>query len=131
MTTSADDPDWLIDVECGTSIGDAGYALGWMFAPDGEAWPLVIDVRQDEPQWIACRPHHFASVAPHELTGPLPQHFGLARCGAPTIAGRPCRALVSSLGQRCRHHRGGAARPPRPRATTQLALFDVPEAEAR
>jgi hypothetical protein len=71
-------------------------------------WLLACD--DDGTLGCACR-----NCAPHEATGRLPREvrdrLGLvARCGARTHAGTPCRTVVSAPGVTCGVHKAKAVR---------------------
>lgn len=115
-----DDKLRIIDISTGVDVGQ-GYVLAWSIGPDGDAWPVLADVRQDGEQLLPCRPNHFRALTPHEMTGQLPAEFQVVRCGAPTRSGKPCRNAVSRIGQRCMHHSAAAGSSP-----TGMASVDQP-----
>lgn len=98
-----DQTDHLLDIAGGVDVGQ-GYTLAWNVGPDGGQWPVLVDQRQHEAQFVPSSPDQFRSLAPHELTGRLPEPFRQFRCGAPTRTGRPCKAAVAGPGERCGHH---------------------------
>lgn len=120
------DGSWLIDEASAVDVGQ-GYRLTMAMSPSGELWPILQDTRQAEPQDVALEPAHFRGVAPHELTGRLPEEFRQLHCGAPTRSGQPCRIAVDEVGGRCRHHEPSALSrpvilpPSQARASEQLA----------
>ncbi len=120
----------LIDNTASVELG-LGYALAWVYDATGRPWPVVYDARQSDPQPIATTAAEFAQLAPHELTGRLPEKYVQFRCGAPTRAGsgKPCRVRVPRPGDHCQHHlqlvapsRPGNARPT---PAGELTLFEL------
>lgn len=119
------EPARLIDVDSAVDIGQ-GYSLAWVIDVDGKAWPVLYDTRQRDPQFLPYLAEHFREVAPHELTGRLPDAFQMFRCGARTYSGRPCRSRVLGPGVRCPHHRE-SAEPPVAAASQEQLLFNLDE----
>lgn len=116
----------LIDTTSAIDIGQ-GYSLAWVVDVDGMTWPVLYDTRHREPQSLPHLTEHFRALAPHELTGRLPDTFQQFRCGARTHNGKPCRSRVTRPGLRCAHHREATVAPPRIEATQQQALFNLDE----
>lgn len=101
-----------------------GYRLGWLVDGEGIAWPFVR-VPGAEDCSVPWGPG-IDDLAEHEGTGRLPvalrDRLGLvARCGAVTVAGRPCRARVAARGDRCSAHAGQPVHPDA--AGEQLSLL--------
>ncbi len=119
MIGQTDRAAWLLvdDVRsrCLCDVGGASLLAATAIDGDGREYLVVAEVDQlGDPVAVvdvAC------PDAPHEQLGPLPleyvRRFTVAqrthRCGRPTAAGRPCRALVGHHGAACAHHRTGAA----------------------
>ena len=99
------------DLATAAFLGD-GYMLAWCIASDGEAWPWLV--RNLCGECDAAATHGSRELVPaHERTGRLPASvrdaLGLVhRCGAPNSRGEPCRAVVTTPGARCGHHRDTA-----------------------
>ncbi|WP_369053893.1 hypothetical protein [Kineococcus terrestris] len=84
-----------------------GTWLAWAIAPDGSAWPWVLDLTAKPSEQERC----WQERAPHEATGPLPETYTAAltaprdlRCGARRRDGGTCRARVATAGTHCHHH---------------------------
>lgn len=134
---SDEDRGKLLDTFSAVDL-EAGYALACAYDEHGQAWPVIYDKRQTEPQYVPISLAEFIAdgVAPHELLGALPTEFAQFRCGVRTRGGkgRPCRKRVAAPGERCEHHPAPkppvmAAEPPQPPTVgaevDQPALFDV------
>lgn len=123
-----DHVDHLLDIAGGVDVGD-GYTLAWNIGPDGGQWPVLVDQRQHEAQFVPSSPDQFRSIAPHEMAGRLPDEFRQFRCGARTHSGRACRASVPAPGERCRHHptpvTPAPSTQPAPRPGAQPMLFEI------
>lgn len=91
----------LYDADAVVCFGNARPVVA--VDPDGTLWPWLLG-RRGAPQGCCC-----ADCAPHEQTGPLPQHVRarLNQCGAiGSTTRRRCNNQVKPPGRYCHQHRG-------------------------
>jgi hypothetical protein len=92
--------DLILNVEL--RLGDNGWHAGTAVNSAGTVWPWLFSPQPGTPEG------DYRLWPEHEMLGPLPHAFQdrllPRRCGAPTKTGTPCKAEVSTPGQRCHHH---------------------------
>jgi hypothetical protein len=100
---------YQIDVARSACLCDVGgaYFAGVGIDVDGTERLALFGLFEDPP---GVRYDHACRGVAHEQVGPLPASWrrrihGDPRCGAPTAAGRPCRAKVMEPGDVCALHR--------------------------
>jgi len=75
----ADEERVLIpDLHYGYAHLTGGYTLAWIVDEDGDRWPFILDARIQETVSVPYGPG-IEHLAPHELTGPLPDWMAVTR----------------------------------------------------